>query len=667
MMGGHRLCAGCPAPTIAKLAMMCSDKEVVVSNATGCLEVSTTIYPYSAWKTPWIHTAFENTAANIAGVEVAFHALKKKGLVDKDFRFMAIAGDGGTYDIGLQALSGAIERGHRFVYICYDNEAYMNCLSLSSEILTVKGLKNITEIRKGDELYAMDIEIGNWIIKKCSGVYDNGVKEIFEINTDHHTIKATSNHPFLTLERNGRGKENKLVWKTLQELRKYDQIVASKSISKEKSFKFDKISLSVKGDYKVNKINSVVIPSVTDEELMELIGLYVGDGWTRIDKGETGFAIPSKDKARKRLIEIIEKRLKPSSVTAGKDYVYVYSVNLVKFIKSLSLGDSAKTKTIPSWIFTLPLKEKEAFIKGLMLSDGYTIGKSNRYVSASKILLKRLRLLLQTMDYRVGKIHIQKKLKGTLVVKRKLLKDSEYGYICFSRKSSKNIEKYVSQYKYNNFLFKNKYFELEKIKSIESRGKEPTLDLQVDGAHNFIADGLVVHNTGVQRSSATPLYAQTTTDPIGSSRKGKQELRKNFTEIMVAHNMKYIAQTSLSNLNDFTMKMEKAFKATDYTATFVNVLSPCIPGWGIKDDDAVKLSKIAVDTCFWPLYEVEDGVYKLSYNPEESGKKLPIVEFLKGQSRFKHFFKPGNEHLIEQFQKDVDNRWEQLKKKCGVK
>ena len=299
LLGGHRLCAGCPAPTIAKLAMMCSDKEVIVSNATGCLEVSTTIYPYSAWNTPWIHTAFENTAANIAGVEAAYHALKKKGLVEKDYRFMAIAGDGGTYDIGLQALSGAIERGHRFVYICYDNEAYSN--------------------------------------------------------------------------------------------------------------------------------------------------------------------------------------------------------------------------------------------------------------------------------------------------------------------------------------------------------------------------------TGVQRSSATPLYAQTTTDPIGSVRKGKQELRKNFTEIMIAHNMKYVAQTSLSNLNDFTMKMEKAFKATDYTATFVNVFSPCIPGWGIKDDDAIKMSKLAADTCFWPLYEVEDGVYKLNYNPEESGKKLPISEFLKGQSRFKHLFKSGNEHLIEQFQKDVDTRWEQLKKKCVVK
>jgi pyruvate ferredoxin oxidoreductase beta subunit len=296
MMGGHRLCAGCPAPTIAKLAMMCSDKEVVVSNATGCLEVSTTIYPFSAWKTPWIHTAFENAAANIAGVESAYKVMKRKGLLNKEYRFMAIAGDGGTYDIGLQSLSGAIERGHKFVFVCYDNEAYMN--------------------------------------------------------------------------------------------------------------------------------------------------------------------------------------------------------------------------------------------------------------------------------------------------------------------------------------------------------------------------------TGIQRSSATPLFANTTTDPIGSVRKGKQELRKNFTEIMIAHNMKYVAQTSLSNLNDFIMKMEKAFKATDDTAAFVNVFSPCIPGWGIHDDDAIKLSKVAVDTCFWPLYEVEDGVYKLSYDPGEN--KKPITEFLKMQSRFKHLLKPGNEKLVEQFQKDVDDRWNKLKRKCGV-
>ena len=296
--GGHRLCAGCPAPTIAKIALMCADKPVIMSNATGCLEVSTTIYPYSAWKVPWIHTAFPNTAANIAGVEVALNVMNRKKLINKDFRLLAMAGDGGTYDIGLQALSGAIERGHKFVFLCYDNEAYMN--------------------------------------------------------------------------------------------------------------------------------------------------------------------------------------------------------------------------------------------------------------------------------------------------------------------------------------------------------------------------------TGIQRSSATPLFANTSTDPVGDSRKGKQELRKNFTEIMVAHNMKYIAQTSLSHLPDMISKIEKAFKATDYTASFINVFSPCIPGWGIHDGDSVMLSKIAVDTCFWPLYEVEDGQYKINYNPEESGKKLPIIEFLKLQSRFKHLLNPGNEHLVELFQKDVDDRWNKLKKKCGI-
>jgi len=303
LTGGHRLCAGCPAPTIAKLAMMCSDKPVVVSNATGCLEVSTTIYPYSAWNTPWIHTAFENSAANIAGVESAFKALKRKGALgtDKDFRFMAIAGDGGTYDIGLQALSGAIERGHKFVYICYDNEAYSN--------------------------------------------------------------------------------------------------------------------------------------------------------------------------------------------------------------------------------------------------------------------------------------------------------------------------------------------------------------------------------TGIQRSSATPLFANTTTDPVGNVKPGKFEARKNFTEIMVAHNMKYIAQASLSNLPDMLSKLEKAFKFTDESATFVNVISPCVPGWGIKDDEAISVSKLAVDTCFWPLYEVEDGVYKLNYNPEESGKKKPVEEFLKTQARFKHLFKgyaQQNAARIALVQADVDRKWTALKKKCNV-
>lgn len=123
---GHRLCAGCGAGVAVRQVMMAADKPLVIANATGCLEVTTSIYPYSSWSNSWIHSAFENAAATISGVEAAYRALRRFGELEDEFRFIAFGGDGGTFDIGLQSLSGALERGHRFVYVCYDNEAYMN-------------------------------------------------------------------------------------------------------------------------------------------------------------------------------------------------------------------------------------------------------------------------------------------------------------------------------------------------------------------------------------------------------------------------------------------------------------------------------------------------------------------------------------------------------------
>jgi pyruvate ferredoxin oxidoreductase beta subunit len=124
--GGHSLCAGCAEPMIVRTVLNAIEDPVVVANATGCLEVATTRYPTTVWNVPWIHSAFENAAATIAGVEAAYRALKKIGKIDRRIRFVAFAGDGGTYDIGLQALSGALERGHDFLYVCLNNEAYMN-------------------------------------------------------------------------------------------------------------------------------------------------------------------------------------------------------------------------------------------------------------------------------------------------------------------------------------------------------------------------------------------------------------------------------------------------------------------------------------------------------------------------------------------------------------
>ncbi len=292
LTSGHRMCAGCGAPPVARMVLRALKPEdhAVISNATGCMEVSTFMYPYTAWTDSYIHTAFENAAATLSGAEAAYRSMKKQGkLATKgDTKFIAFGGDGGTYDIGIQSLSGAMERGHDMVYVCYDNGAYMN--------------------------------------------------------------------------------------------------------------------------------------------------------------------------------------------------------------------------------------------------------------------------------------------------------------------------------------------------------------------------------TGIQRSSATPRFADTTTSPAGKVIPGKMQSRKDLTEVMASHHLPYVAQTiAFANFKDLYEKSEKAI----YTegACFLNVLAPCPRGWGYPTDMLMQINKLAVDTCYWPLYEVIDGKYIINYKP---AKKLPIEEFLRPQKRFKHMFQEGNEWMIEEFQKEVDKRWEEL-------
>ncbi len=292
---GHRLCAGCGAGIVCRAMMRAVDPEdqAVICNATSCLEVSSFQYPYTAWHDSYIHSAFENTAATAAGVESAYVALKRRGKIDNNVKILAIGGDGGTYDIGFQSLSGAMERGHDFTYFCYDNEAYMN--------------------------------------------------------------------------------------------------------------------------------------------------------------------------------------------------------------------------------------------------------------------------------------------------------------------------------------------------------------------------------TGTQRSSATPRFASATTTPSGIESVGKKQNQKDLTQIMVAHGSPYVAQTTM--IGTFQDFHEKAHKAI-YTEgpTFVNVLTPCPRGWQYPPEILPQICKTAVDTCIWPLYEVEEGEYHLTYKPKN---KLPVEEFMKLQGRFKHCFAPGNEWTIEEAQKYVDRKWEELLEKCN--
>ncbi|MBU2547628.1 MAG: pyruvate synthase subunit beta [Proteobacteria bacterium] len=124
---GHRACQGCGEVAALRMVMKAVGHNAIVASATGCMEVCTSTFPTSSWRVPWVHAAFENAAAVASGVEAGYKAMRRKGIVqDGRFPILAIAGDGGTADIGMQALSGALERWHDFLYVCLDNEAYMN-------------------------------------------------------------------------------------------------------------------------------------------------------------------------------------------------------------------------------------------------------------------------------------------------------------------------------------------------------------------------------------------------------------------------------------------------------------------------------------------------------------------------------------------------------------
>jgi pyruvate ferredoxin oxidoreductase beta subunit len=286
------MCSGCTAPIVVRMVLNAIEEPVVVANATGCLEVSTALTPYTAWRVPWIHTAFENAAATLSGVEAMYESLKRQGKLDRDVKFVAFGGDGGTYDIGLQSLSGALERGHKMMYVCYDNEAYMN--------------------------------------------------------------------------------------------------------------------------------------------------------------------------------------------------------------------------------------------------------------------------------------------------------------------------------------------------------------------------------TGIQRSSATPMGADTTTTPKGKHSSGKKQWRKDLTAIVAAHHIPYVAQASPHRWKDLMTKARKGMAVNG--PAFLSVLAPCNRGWRIDTSDGIKAAELAVETCFWPLFEVENGKWSLTYKPKQ---KLPVVEWLKTEGRFQHLFRDEHEDVLDAFQHEVDERWEQLLKLCG--
>jgi pyruvate ferredoxin oxidoreductase beta subunit len=167
-------------------------------------------------------------------------------------------------------------------------------------------------------------------------------------------------------------------------------------------------------------------------------------------------------------------------------------------------------------------------------------------------------------------------------------------------------------------------------------------------------------NTGVQRSSATPIGAATNTTPDAAIRHGETRPRKDLTEIVVAHGVPYVAQACVTRWKDYVRKIEKAVRTRG--PAFVNVLAPCTLGWKYPAEKGLEVGELAIETCFWPLYEVEEGRHRLSYRPRD---KRPIADWTRLQGRFRHLERPENAAVLEALQADVDRRWDLLLRRCS--
>ncbi len=168
-------------------------------------------------------------------------------------------------------------------------------------------------------------------------------------------------------------------------------------------------------------------------------------------------------------------------------------------------------------------------------------------------------------------------------------------------------------------------------------------------------------NTGDQLSFSTPLGHDTSTSHAGPYQKGKRTHHKDTAQIMAACHIPYVATVAESNYSDMIKKARKAQEYSKEGFVYVKALSLCPLSWRSEEQIGEKIIAKAVDSCFFPLYEVDHGITKITYDPEAKGKKVPVMEWLKLMGKTKHLTKPENKDVVEAFQKEVDRRWLRLK------
>ena len=346
-------------------------------------------------------------------------------------------------------------------------DANIGCLVKGTSVFTNNDVKAIENVGVGDRVYSLNqnfqIDAFNVIAKK-----ENPPTDVYRLTTiNHREITATSNHPVLTMKKDYW--YNKISWTPIDNIKEGDLVAISGDIpDRGKSYK-------INGFEHAKWIkNAIKVPEETNEDLMWLLGVYLGDGC--MEKARVNIAVPITDASNQKVRSLIKSIFGLDS-TQYKVTIRTGSADLVRFIKMLGFVGNARTKKIPEWLYRLPKAQKLAFIEGYLAADGH-IKRGHKNVSitsANKSLLEQLKSLALSCGLNPGKISK------------------------WSRTEKKPLGKEIKEYTHYYFYFSDHKLDMPvyfaPVSKIEYAGKEVTYDIEVDGTHNFIANGIFVHNS----------------------------------------------------------------------------------------------------------------------------------------------------------------------------
>ena len=405
------------------------------------------------------------------------------------------------------------------------------CLTENSKVFTNSmGPKNIKSIKTGDNVFVWDEDTNSIKTSKVKSKIFSGNKKVYRLSSGGREIEASSNHPFLTLIREKNNPNHKkgffkLVWKPLEELKRGDLVgIIKKLPHKGKSYHLPKIKIgkevSSKNQYSSFKMDTsylynknIKIPEETNKDFMWLMGLLMGDSHIDLKNNKINIATHEKEDYRDDLIKLLKKLFNYNVTEKKERYIIVNSKILCELFSEIGFSGTADTKKMPPWVFTLPEKQIFSLLAGYIDSDGHISKNAVYLTSVSKNLLEDVKFLGIQIGLWGSKIFEHGKARNSEILGKKVrLKDS--WRLFFNGKNVKSlplkckakkdkINKLKTRRNYSSskgFNFKSKVNEeigFSRVNKIEETGIKPTFDIEVEGYHNFIANGLIVHNSKV--------------------------------------------------------------------------------------------------------------------------------------------------------------------------